>query len=503
MLKIGWSKRDVSTERPVMINGQMHIRISKGVLDPILLNCLVIENGKDLAVFLSGDFVSGNNVLDIIRSKVSALRPEFPVKKILFNVTHTHCGPMIITGSAQEHVPNDGIDIYPPDEYRNFMTDMAAEAILEAYDNRKEGAIAYGYGYAVVSHSRRTVYFDDFSKRGNSTAGPKNLYVHGHAVMYGNTNDDQFSGYEGGADHYVNLMYTFDSVGKLTGAIINVPCPSQNSEQEYHLTADYWHDVRQILTEKYGDIGILSQCAAAGDLAPRILHYNKAEARRFQLKYADAQIDKRFDSAKEKLRRMDIAQRICEAFDEVLSWAGKELIRDAEVKHSVRDISVPRRLVAKELYEDALAELPKLEQAGFVHTDDPTQDYINNTIRTSGISRYKGIIRRYEEQQADPNTKVELHTIRIGDIAFASNPFELYIDYQHRIQARSPFTQTFIVQLCAKPDGNYSAGYLATERAVANVGYSAAIYDNQVAPEGGTKLVEETLKDLHTLINFS
>ena len=96
---------------------------------------------------------------------------------------------------------------------------------------------------------------------------------------------------------------------------------------------------------------------------------------------------------------------------------------------------------------------------------------------------------------------VELHTIRIGDIAFASNPFELYIDYQHRVQARSPFLQTFIIQLCAIPDGNYSAGYLATERAVKNVGYSAAIYDNQVAPEGGNALVEETLKDLRKLSN--
>jgi len=260
------------------------------------------------------------------------------------------------------------------------MTDMAAEAILEAYDNRKEGAIAYGYGYAVVSHSRRTLYFDDFSKRSQASGNvPKNLFVHGHAVMYGNTNDDQFSGYEGGADHYVNLMYTFDKDGKLTGAIINVPCPSQNSEQEYHLTADYWHDVRQILREKYGDIGILSQCAAAGDLAPRILHYTKAEERRFRLKYADTRIDQRFDSTREKMRRMDIAQRICAAFDEVLSWAGKELIYEAEVKHSVRDISVPRRLVAKELYEDALVELPKLEQAGFVSTGDAKKDYIDNT----------------------------------------------------------------------------------------------------------------------------
>lgn len=499
MLKIGWSKRDVSTDKPVMINGQMHIRISKGVLDPIMLNCLVIEDDKDIAAFLSGDFVNGNGVLDMIRNKVSTLRPEFPVKKILFNVTHTHCGPMIITGNAQEQVPHNGIDIYPPDKYREYMTNIAAEAIIEAYDNRQEGAIAYGYGYAVVSHSRRTVYFDDFSKRGNSRTGPKNLYVNGHAVMYGNTNDDQFSGYEGGADHYVNLVYTFNKDGKLTGAIINVPCPSQNSEMESHLTADYWHDVRQILCKKYGDIGILSQCAAAGDLAPRILHYKTAEERRFKLKYADTQIDSRFDSTREKLRRQDIAQRICEAFDEVLSWAGKELIWDAEVKHSVRDISVPRRLVAKELYEDALAELPKLEQAGFVSTGDAKKDYIANTTQMSGISRYKRIIQRYEDQQKDPNTLVELHTIRIGDIAFASNPFELYIDYQHRIQARSPFTQTFIVQLCAKPDGNYSAGYLATERAVANVGYSAAIYDNQVAPEGGNKLVEETLKDLFML----
>ena len=499
MLKIGWSKRDVSTDKPVMINGQMHIRISKGVLDPIMLNCLVIEDDKDIAAFLSGDFVNGNGVLDMIRNKVSTLRPEFPVKKILFNVTHTHCGPMIITGNAQEQVPHNGIDIYPPDKYREYMTNMAAEAIIEAYDNRQEGAIAYGYGYAVVSHSRRTVYFDDFSKRGNGRTGPKNLYVNGHAVMYGNTNDDQFSGYEGGADHYVNLVYTFNKDGKLTGAIINVPCPSQNSEMESHLTADYWHDVRQILCKKYGDIGILSQCAAAGDLAPRILHYKTAEERRFKLKYADTQIDSRFDSTREKLRRLDIAQRICEAFDEVLSWAGKELIWDAEVKHSVRDISVPRRLVAKELYEDALAELPKLEQAGFVSTGDAKKDYIANTTQMSGVSRYKRIIQRYEDQQKDPNTLVELHTIRIGDIAFASNPFELYIDYQHRIQARSPFTQTFIVQLCAKPDGNYSAGYLATERAAANVGYSAAIYDNQVAPEGGNTLVEETLKELNRL----
>ena len=106
----------------------------------------------------------------------------------------------------------------------------------------------------------------------------------------------------------------------------------------------------------------------------------------------------------------------------------------------------------------------------------------------SGIGRYKGVISRYESQESAPETFVELHAIRVGDVAFASNPFELYTDYQHRIQARSPFVQTFIVQL--------SGGrgmYLPTERGNANKGYSASMFCNPVGFQGGQELVEYTL----------
>ena len=68
------------------------------------------------------------------------------------------------------------------------------------------------------------------------------------------------------------------------------------------------------------------------------------------------------------------------------------------------------------------------------------------------------------------------------------------MDYQHRIQARSPFEQTFIVQLVTGPNG--CGSYLATERGEANKGYSASPYCNQVSPKGGQQLVEETLKAL-------
>lgn len=88
-----------------------------------------------------------------------------------------------------------------------------------------------------------------------------------------------------------------------------------------------------------------------------------------------------------------------------------------------------------------------------------------------------------------------VHAVQVGDIAFASNRFELYQDYMHRIQARSPFMQTFVVQLASFEGGTY----LPTERGVKNKGYSASLFCNVVGPEGGQDLVEGTLRMLNEL----
>jgi len=34
-LRIGWASRDVSTDQPIDIPGQFHMRVSQGVLDPL------------------------------------------------------------------------------------------------------------------------------------------------------------------------------------------------------------------------------------------------------------------------------------------------------------------------------------------------------------------------------------------------------------------------------------------------------------------------------------
>lgn len=90
---------------------------------------------------------------------------------------------------------------------------------------------------------------------------------------------------------------------------------------------------------------------------------------------------------------------------------------------------------------------------------------------------------------------MELHVIRLDDIALASNVFELFIDYGIRMQARSPATQTFVVQLC----GGGRASYLPTKLAEEGESYSACIYCNEVGSEGGDVLVEKTVNMIKSI----
>lgn len=503
-LKIGWAMRDVSTTQPVTIPGQFYLRISQGVLDPVTVTALVIENGVEGVVFLSADLVVIRGaLLDKIRDRVAALCPNLPLTKILMHATHTHTGPSAYGGDLPwevasstpplEEVPDAGLPIASAAEYQRFFVNQAAEAVAEAYTKRSAGGMAYGYGYAVTGHCRRVVYFDDLSRRTgavvNATAG-----VSGHAAMYGNTNDPMFSHYEAGADHLVNLLYTFDADRRLTGAIVNVACPAQSSEHEWRLSSSFWHETRKAIRAQHGDLFLLPQCAASGDVSPRLLHYRKAQERRFQLKYGAETLMQ----VSEAGPRRDIAEQIAAVFTEVLGWARKDIQRDLPLRHIVSTVLLSRRRVTPEEYEAARTELERLTAQPFKTDGTPLEQLRHNSMLVAARNRCRRLLERYATQEAHPKLPMEMHVVRLGDVAFVSNRFELFTDYMHRIQARSPFVQTFVVQLAGVP-GPDGGTYLATERAVWGRGYSASPYCNLVSPQGGQELVEETLRLLNQL----
>jgi hypothetical protein len=76
----------------------------------------------------------------------------------------------------------------------------------------------------------------------------------------------------------------------------------------------------------------------------------------------------------------------------------------------------------------------------------------------------------------------------VGNAAFASNPFKIDTDYMHRIQARSPFENTFVVQ-----QANGYAGPLPTERTFDQTPAAS------VPKEMGQKIVNATIESLRAL----
>ena len=120
----------------------------------------------------------------------------------------------------------------------------------------------------------------------------------------------------------------------------------------------------------------------------------------------------------------------------------------------------------------------------------PDIDYNNN----ASLYVYAGTIIRYEEQQTKNIVPIELHTIRLGNIAISNNPFELYLDYGNRIRARSLAKQTFLLQM-----SNGNLGYLPTEKAEKAGHYSAYISSGNVGHEGGDLLVRKTLESINNM----
>jgi hypothetical protein len=104
------------------------------------------------------------------------------------------------------------------------------------------------------------------------------------------------------------------------------------------------------------------------------------------------------------------------------------------------------------------------------------------------------VIERYEQRDKGLKYTMELHVLRLGDVAIATNPFELYLDYGIRIKARSPAEETFLIQLACDV-----GGYLPTARAVEGGGYGAQIRSYRVGPEGGQVLVDRTVDLIRSL----
>jgi hypothetical protein len=181
-----------------------------------------------------------------------------------------------------------------------------------------------------------------------------------------------------------------------------------------------------------------------------------------------------------KHRLDELAARLVRAWEEAYEGAKNDLRDEVVLRHQVATVDLPYRIVTPAERDAAAAEAAKFK-------DDPAQRW--------NWRWNQGVVDRFDAQQAGTQEpyRMELHALRLGDVAIATNDFELYTDFGIQMKTRSPAVQTFIVQLAGP------GTYLPTERAAAHGGYGAVIQSSQIGPDGGQVLVEETVARWKTL----
>ena len=495
-LNIGWSEVSITPEKKISLAGQFAERISEYVEKPLTATALAVDSGEDQAILVSCDLSAiGCELLFAVRDAVKDKAPGLDPEKIIISAIHTHTGPkyagvrsradmgalghkaMLETFLApgQKYVEKVNISSNPEiatdKEVRDLLVERIAQAVVEAWNNRKPGSFANGFDRAVVGMCRRAAYSDNT------------------AQMWGDTNTAVFDALEGGNDSGVELLYMFDEDKKLTGVVCNLACPAQCVQHRLFVSPDFWGEVKVRIRKHFGEhVFLLAQCSAAGDQCPVDLvrwvepesDLNDPNCKRNNppKRKADPSM---FDLAGMYKAGKRIANAIIEAWEEL--DAPQE---DPVFEHRVEIVKLPIRRATLTDVNRAKAGIRDYLR------DKNGQDVDYNDV--ANLQVHLGVITRAWFQEKVDVLDTEIHVIRLGTIAMATNPFELFLDYGNQIKARSDAEQTFLVQLA-----NGAEGYLPTAKAEVHGHYSAFISSGKIGHQGGNQLVRQTLETIRQM----
>ena len=495
-IKIGWSEVDITPKQKISLAGQFFERISDQVESPLSVVAMAVESGDEQMIIVGCDLVAiGVNLNEAVKERVRD-KIDISTDKIIISAIHSHTSYLYkrmgvlakkLSGGLNNTLeylktvlPKD-MEYQPlvsrekclsPEDALEFLTEKIAEAIVLAWNNRKPAYYQNAFGRAVVGMNRRACYDD------------------GSAKMWGDTNMANFDALEAGNDSGVELIYTFDENKQLTGVVANIACPAQVVEHRSFISSDYWGKVRENLEKKFGrNIKVLGLCSAAGDQCPRdIIRWVNPETpiddpNIKRNNYIERRADpSMFDISGLKVVGKRISNEIINVYEEL----GNDFKDEGILIHETETLSLPLRRVTIAEYNNAIEAIDR-----FIEKNRGRRVSFEDN---AAMHVHAGTINRYNVQQTVNTMETEIHYIRFGDIAIATNPFELFLDYGNQIRARSKAKQTFLIQLACG-----SAGYLPTKKAEEGSHYSAYVSSGVTGHEGGDILVRETLEHINRM----
>ena len=503
-IKFGWAESQFVFPKPVSLAGQFAVRFSQYEEKPLTATALAVESGVQQMVLCSVDLVGiSDRLVQEVRDRLAKDPCGLSPESVILCATHIHTGPRYASyGVTQTDAYGKGncwsgqrmilrqllpegkqfVERVTAANNDAIMSEAAvleelaakiADAVIRAWKGRNDGAFSNAFGRVPVGQCRRVCFRD------------------GTAQMWGDVTSPDFTELEGGNDSGVELLYIFNKEEKLTGIVANLACPAQCVQHRMFISPDFWGEAKMLLRRHFGeDIFLLPLCSAAGDQCPAdMVRFVEPESDLNDPNLIRNNPPKReagpsmFDLSGMRKVGKRIANEIIAVYEEELT----EKKAETEFTHLVRKVALPLRSVT-----EAEVAWAKDSLASYIAAKDGDFDFHDQ----ANLQAQLGILQREELQAAMDVIQIEMHIARLGPVAFATNPFELFLNYGNQMKAGSPAQQTFVVELA-----NGFDGYLPTEKAEKGGHYSGFHASGCVGHAGGEELVRQTLLDIRRLFS--
>lgn len=415
-LRAGAFAMDVTPAKfPVSVNGNLSDVQAKNAHDPIHARCLVIDDGKTTVAFVVVDSCMIPREL-IAAAKAQAQKlTGMPATHVLISATHTHSAPTV-TGVFQSD---------PNPEYVDYLATKIAEGIRTAHARRAPARV--GFTRAIDG----TNVFNRRWKREKSLIP---------ADPFGNTTDQvqmnpgiQAKGLEksaGPVDPEICMLSVQTMDGKPIAVLANYGLHYVGGNPA--LSADYFgayaDRLKQLIAgESKEFVGIMSN-GTSGDV-------NNIDFGSPAMKFGPGE--------RIKLVADGVARKSAEALAKVdyranitVAAATEELTLGVR-KPTAAELDRANRLLDEQKGKPSLTGMPAI------------------------YARESVLISKYPDQ-----VPVTVQVIRVGEVAVAAIPCEVFAEIGLRIKKESPFRATFTVSLA-----NGYNGYLPTPEHHALGGY--------------------------------
>lgn len=439
-LLAGFCRKDITPAGAVPMGGfgDDLRRLSEGVLDPICGTCVALtDEDGETALLFSVDFINATTKMTKgLRERVSKLT-GVPEDHIMLCSTHTHSGPSV------SHTDQTIIQ-----HYNDFVEAMLTEAALAALADRAPAQLYVGRGYT------EKLNFVRHYKLSDGTYGGDN---------FGNFRDNPIVDHASPVDNEMQLI-RLARAGKPDIVLMNWQGHAKMSGtadtpfgRQYRkwLSADYIGYVRKHLEAATGSC-VMYFTGASGNV--NVHSYIREETPVYTPDSMGMLLSK-------------CAQKVLQ--DMAPAKAGKLSFCRRMPQFPVDHSDDPLVEKAKEVWQLWGKDIPACKALA-------RQEGFNSAYTCMHI------ISRSKQNESRP---MELNTIALGDIAFATAPYEMFCANGKAIKDGSPFEMTFICT-CS----NASHNYLASDFAFTHGCYEV---DSRLYPRGtAEKLVENYLEML-------